>query len=64
MTRKSVYKFKLVETAVTNVEVRAGSEQEARERIERADPTVEWFDTVRDPMELVRRPDGGCDGAQ
>lgn len=64
MKRNKVFRFELVETAVTNVEVRAGSEQEARERIERADPTVEWFDTVRGPVELVRLPDGGCDGAQ
>lgn len=59
MTRNRVFKFELVETAVTNVEVRAGSEQEARERIERADPNVEWFDAVRGPVRLVRRPDGG-----
>tara|TARA_R100000900_G_scaffold39187_1_gene32262 strand:- start:31347 stop:31517 length:171 start_codon:yes stop_codon:yes gene_type:complete len=55
MMRNSIYKFALVKTAVTNVEVRAGSEQEARERIERADPNV----TVRGPERLVRLPDGG-----
>ncbi|MAC33794.1 MAG: hypothetical protein CME38_09370 [Haliea sp.] len=59
MTKKRAFKFMLVETAATNVEVRAESEQEARERIERADPAVEWFDTVRGPMKLVRLPDGG-----
>lgn len=57
MTR--LYRFEITETATTRVEINAISEREALQRIEEGDPTVVWFDAVRGPVRLVRRPDGG-----
>lgn len=54
-----LYRFEVIETVITRAEINAASEWEAQERIQNGDPAVEWFDTERGPVRLVRLPEGG-----